>query len=128
MHISELCKAEVDYGRKIFNSGLEGARSGREAYLCGRPFIPFLRESFCKALKPAGLGACVAVLASYRKNEHRSIGSVLAPGVLGGLIGLASGLAWQTRILAASSAGGAVEKIAKVRDAHWLEKNPIDYA
>jgi len=128
MYISELCKSEVDYGRKIFNSGLEGARSGREAFLCGRPFIPFFRESFCKALKPAGLGACVGVLTSYRENERRSIGRVLASGVLGGLIGLASGLVWQARFLAASTTGGAVEKIASVRDAHWLEKNPIDYA
>jgi hypothetical protein len=128
VYISEFCKSEVDYGRKIFNSGLEGARSGRETFLCGRPFIPFFRESFCRALKPAELGACLGVLTSCREHERRSIGRILASCVLGGLIGLASGLVWQARFLAASTAGGAVEKISKVRDAHWLEKNPIDYA
>lgn len=128
MYISELCKSEFDYGRKVVNSGLEGARSGREAFLCGRPLTPFFRESFHKALKPAGLGACVGVLTSYRENEHRSFGRIVASGLFGGLIGLASGLVWESRLLAQSTARGALEKIGKIRDEHWLEKNPIDYA
>lgn len=128
MYISELCKSEFDYGRKVVNSGLEGARSGREAFLCGRPFTPFFRESILKALKPAGLGAVVGLVADCRSNERRSVGRIITSGLLGGLIGLAAGLVWETRALASSSAVGALEKIGEVRDEHWLEKNPIDYA
>lgn len=127
MYISELCKSELDYGRKLVDSGLEGARSGREAFLCGRPFTPFFRESFQKALMPAGLGACVGIVTSCR-DQRRSISHALASGVVGGLIGLLSGLVWETRSFTASSAGGAFKKINQMRDEHWLEKNPIDYA
>jgi hypothetical protein len=35
---------------------------------------------------------------------------------------------WESRLLAASVAGGALSRIDKVRDEHWFEKNPIDYA
>ena len=127
MDIAEMYKSEVDYGRKLLDSGLVGARSGREAYLCGRPFTPFFRESFQRALMPAGLGACVGVVISCR-DERRSVGHALASGIVGGLIGLASGLVWETRSLTASTAGGALKKISQARDEHWLEKNPIDYA
>jgi hypothetical protein len=53
---------------------------------------------------------------------------VLAFGLLGGAIGLGAGLVWENRCLAASVAGGALRNIDRVRDEHWLEKNPIDYA
>jgi len=56
------------------------------------------------------------------------MGRILASGLFGGLIGFTAGIVWETRFLAASTAGGALGKIGKVRDEHWLEKNPIDYA
>lgn len=128
MHVSEWSKSEMEYGRRVLGSGLDGARSGREAFLHGRPFSPFFRESFQRALKPAALGACVGALTGCPESRPRSIGRVLASGLLGGLIGLTAGLAWEARFLTASAAGGALGKISRVRDEHWLEKNPIDYA
>lgn len=128
MDVAEWSKSEVEYGRKVLNSGLEGVRSGQEAFLHGRPVTPFLRESFRKALVPAAAGATLGMLAGCPKNGHRSVLRVLTSGVLGGLIGLAVGVAWESRFLAASAAGGAVARIDTVRDQHWLEKNPIDYA
>lgn len=128
MHVSEWSKSEVEYGRRVLNSGLEGVRSGREAFLHGRPITPFFRESFRKALKPAAVGACIGALATCPRNGRRTLRRTLTSGVLGSLVGFAAGLLWETRFLAASVAGGAVEKVGKVRDEHWLEKNPIDYA
>lgn len=128
MHVAEWSKSEVEYGRRVLNSGLEGGRSGQEAFLHGRSVSPFVRESFRKALKPAVLGALVGVLTGCPKTGHRSATRVLASGLLGGLIGLTAGVVWESRLLAASVAGGALSRIDKVRDEHWLERNPIDYA
>ena len=128
MHVAEWSKSEVEYGRRVLNSGLEGGRSGQEAFLHGRSVSPFVRESFRKALKPAVLGALVGVLTGCPKSGHRSPTRFLASGLLGGFIGLTAGVVWESRLLAASVAGGALSRIDKVRDEHWLERNPIDYA
>jgi hypothetical protein len=128
MGLRKWSESEVEYGRKVLNSGLEGARSGREAFLNGKSLTPFLGESVRNALKPAALGACIGVLGSYPGNRHRSISRVLAFGFLGALIGFGAGLAWESRGLTASVASGALRNIGKVRDEHWLERHPIDYA
>ena len=120
-------RSEVEYGRKVLNSGLEGARSGREAFLSGRPLTPLLSESVRNACKPAAIGAGVGVLGSC-SGSRKSIGRVLAFGLLGGAIGFSAGVVWQNRRLVASTARGAWRNIDEVRDERWLEKHPIDYA
>ncbi len=128
MGVREWSKFEVDYGRKVLNSGLEGARSGREAFLDGKSLAPFLSESVRNALKPAAIGVCIGVLGSCPGNRHNSVGRVLAFGLLGGTIGFGAGVVWENRRLAASVAGGALRNIDRMRDEHWLERHPIDYA
>jgi hypothetical protein len=68
------------------------------------------------------------MLTGCPKDHHRSLARIVTSGVFGGLVGLAAGVVWDTRLLAASAAGGALARIEKVRDEHWLERNPIDYA
>ena len=128
MHVAEWSKSEVEYGRRVLNSGLEGGRSGQEAFLHGRPVSPFIRDSFRKAITPAVLGVLVGVLTGCPQKGGRSATRVLASGLLGGLIGLTAGAVWESRLLAARVAGGALSSIDKVRDEHWVERNPIDYA
>jgi hypothetical protein len=128
MSLREWSKSEVDYGRKVLSSGLEGARCGREAFLNGRSLTPLLSESVRNALKPAALGACIGVLAAYPGNRHKSIGRVLAFGLVGSAIGMIAGVAWENRSLVTSAAGEAARNIGRVRDEHWLEEHPIDYA
>jgi hypothetical protein len=128
MGVHECCKSEVEYGRRVLDSGLEGARSGREAFLNGRSSIPFLRESVRKALKPATLGAFLGVLGSCPAKRRTSAGRVLGFGLLGGAIGFAAGVIWESRRLTASVASGALKNMGRVRDEHWLERHPIDYA
>ena len=128
MTLQEWTKSEVQYGRKVLSSGLEGARSGREAFLHGRHLTPYLSESVRNALKPAALGACIGVLGTCPGNRNKSISRVLAFGLLGSAIGFGAGIAWQDRRLAASVARGALRNIGRVRDEHWLEGHPIDYA
>jgi hypothetical protein len=128
MDLRKWSKSEVEYGREILDSGLEGVRSGREAFLDGRPLTPFLNESVRKALTPAALGACVGALISFPGNRDRSIGRMLVFGLLGGAIGFGTGLAWESRGLTESAASGALRNIHKVRDEHWVEKHPVAYA
>jgi hypothetical protein len=53
---------------------------------------------------------------------------MLSLGLLGGAIGFGAALVWQSRCLAASVAHGAFRNMGRVRDEHWLERHPIDYA
>jgi hypothetical protein len=128
MGLREWSKSEVEYGRKVLDSGLEGVRSGQEAFLNGRPLTPFLSESVRRAVQPAVLAACIGVLSSCPGNRTKSISRALAFGLLGGAIGFGSGFAWGSRRLTMSAAAGALKNIARVRDEHWLERHPIDYA
>jgi len=53
---------------------------------------------------------------------------VFAYGFVAAAIGFAASVVWESRRLAASVASGALRNIGKVRDEHWLERYPIDYA
>ena len=128
MGLRQWSTSNLEYGRKVLNSGLEGARSGREAFLHGRSLTPFLSESVHKTWKPAAVGACIGVLGSIPGNRHKSISKVLAYGFAGGAVGFVVGMAWKSRQLTESITSGALRNIGKVRDAHWLESHPIDYA
>ena len=120
--------SNLEYGRKVFSSGLEGARSGREAFLQGRSFSPFLSESIHKAWRPAAIGACIGVVGSIPGNRRKSVRKLLACSVVGGAIGFGLGMAWQNRRFTESIANGALRNINKVRDEYWLKGHPIDYA
>jgi len=121
-------ESEIEYGRKILASGLEGARLGEEAFLNGKPLRPFLNDVAHKALKPAAVGACLGVLSSLAGNRERSFGKTLLFGLLGGAIGFAAGMTWESRGLTESTANGAWQNIHKARDEHWVEKHPVAYA
>ncbi|MGD0791861.1 MAG: hypothetical protein ABR920_08835 [Terriglobales bacterium] len=128
MDLRKWSKSNADYGRRLFNSGIEGARSGREEFLDGESFTPFLSESVRSALKAAALGVGIGVLGSCPGYRQRSIIRALTYGLLGGAIGLGAGLAWKSRRLTGSVAGSALRNIGRVRDERWLTKHPIDYA
>lgn len=127
MGLQSWSKSEVEYGRKILNSGLEGARSGREAFLDGRPLTPFFSESVRKALAPAAIGACLGILTGSG-NRGRSAARALVFGLLGSAVGFGAGMIWASRPLTASVLSSAVRKISRVRDERWLQRHPIDYA
>jgi hypothetical protein len=128
MGVGKWVKSNVDYGRRLVGSGIEGARSGQEDFLNGEPLAPYLGESVKGALLPAAIGVCVGVLAGYPIWRRKSKTVTLAYGLLGGAIGLTTGMAWKSRHLSASVAGSAMKNIGKVRDQQWLTKHPIDYA
>jgi hypothetical protein len=128
MTMQKWLESEVRYGREVVAAGLEGIRSGGEAFLNGEPLTPFLSESARKALKPAAVGACLGLSGGYTVNQSKSINRILALGLVGGAIGFGLGIAWENRRLTAGAVDAALKKIGKVRDDHWFERHPIDYA
>ena len=128
MTVQEWSKSEIEYGRRVLDSGLEGVRSGRDAFLNGQPLTPLLSGSVRRALKPAVLGVCIGMISSCRRNGHRSVSKTLALSLLGGAIGLGAGVAWKNRHLTRCITSEALRSISKARDEHWLERHPIDYA
>ena len=126
MDVRKWSESELEYGRKILASGLEGARSGEEAFLNGRALTPFLNDSIHKAWKPALVGACLGALGARKRQG--SIGKMLVFSFLGGAIGFAAGVIWESRGLTESATNGALRNIHRVRDEHWVEKHPVAYA
>jgi hypothetical protein len=128
MELGDWVKSNVDYGRRLVGSGIEGARSGQDEFLNGEPLTPFLGESVKGALVPAAIGACVGVLVGYPICRKKTPAVTWAYGLMGCVIGFASGMAWKSRHLGASVASGAIKNIGRVRDEEWLSRHPIDYA
>jgi len=74
------------------------------------------------------VGACIAMVGSIPGNRQRSVSKLLTCSLVGGAIGFGLGLAWENRRLTESITNGALRNIGRVRDEHWLESHPIDYA
>ena len=128
MNVSEWSKSSVDYGRKLFASGLEAARSAEVDFLGGAPLTPFLDESARRALKPALAGVCVGLLSSLANRNRKSAARALAFGVLGGAVGFGLAMVWQSRGLTKSVSSAAWNGISEAREEHWFDTHPIDYA
>lgn len=128
MSFLEWSKSSVDYGRRLVDSAVTGARTGEDEFLRDEPLVPYLGESVCPALAPAFIGACLGAVGGYLANGRRSTTRALAGALFGGAIGFGAGVIWENRQLTASVASGAWKNISKTRDQHWFEKNPIDYA
>jgi hypothetical protein len=116
------------YGRSLANSGAQGLRSGREAYLQGRPLSAVLSEKARASLGLAAVGACAGLVQCLVSSRRRRGPENLALGVVGSLIGFFAGFTWKSRDLAGSMVEGAARGIGAARDQHWLERHPIDYA
>ena len=128
MDVQEWSKSSVDYGRKVLSSGLDGARSGREAFLHGTSVGPFLRESSRDTWRPTLVGACIGALASIPGRHSKPVTRIFVWSLLGAAVGLGAGIAWKSRSLTVSVAESALKSIGQTRDEHWLERHPIDYA
>ena len=130
MSFVEWSKSSVDYGRKLVDSAVEGARTGEDEFLKEESLASSSRR-VCPAGISAGLHRRVSGGGGWLPGNraaplHDQGSSVWF--VLGGAIGFSAGVLWENRQLTASVASGAWKNISKTRDEHWFEKNPIDYA
>jgi hypothetical protein len=117
----------LHYGRTLVKSGVAGLRSGRESHLNGQPLSAVLTQSARASLSLATVGACVGLLRFYVSGRRR-LPKTVAWSVIGSAIGFCAGFAWKTRELTASMGRSSLKQIGAVRDEHWLERHPIDYA
>lgn len=128
MSLLKRVKAGVDYGEKLLNAGVDGGRSGWVTSLNGKGAVRFLGESARIAITPVAIGAWMGALSGYLGDDQMAIRKLLAFALLGATIGFGACIVWGTRRVLASVASGALKRIGRVRDEHWLEGHPIDYA
>ncbi len=128
MNFIEWSKSSVDYGQKLVNSALEGAREGEDEFLKDESVSLALAESARHAVGPALIGVYLGALGGSFGRRRGSTTRALACGLLGGAMGFSAAVIWENRQFSASVASSAWKKINQTRDEHWFEKNPIDYA
>ena len=128
MNFLEWSKSNVEYGRRLVNSAIEGAHQAEGEFLREGPSAPHFSELTRHAMVPAVIGAYLGALGGSVGTRRRSSSRALACGLIGGAIGFGAALVWENREFGASVASSAWKKINQTRDEHWFEKNPIDYA
>lgn len=127
MNILEWSKSEVDYGRKLMDSAVAGARHGEGEFLRDESLSHHLEKSAIDAMVPTILGACLGWFGGYGSTRQSSKRAAVF-ALLGAAVGFGASLIWENRDLTATAATSAWKSVNKTMDAHWLEKNPIDYA
>jgi hypothetical protein len=116
------------YGRTLVKSGVSGLRSGRESHLNGQPLSESLTQSARASLSLATVGACAGLLRFYVRGRRGRVPKTIAWSAIGSAIGFCAGFAWKTRELTASMGRSSLKQMGVVRDEHWLQRHPIDYA
>ena len=115
------------YGRRLVNAGISGIRTGRENFDPQRASA-LVSNSTGESLKLAVAGACLGILPAFLIRRRSRLASALVLGAAGSAIGFCAGFSWKTRKLTSTLAHSAVREVRRVKDEHWLDKNPIDYA
>ena len=113
-------ESELSYARKIAGAGWGSVVSARQE----TKVFPASTKAVWIAV---AVGAGVGMLS--RVGGKRSTAATVAIGALiGGVVGFGAGIAWESREFTGTVARKAMREIGAVRDARWLERNPIDYA
>src|SRR5690242_5974932 len=90
MKLRDWSKSNIDYGRRLFVSGLEGARSGEARFLQGRALTPVMNDYARHAITSATIGACLGVITTYPPDNgdgrEKALASRVVAGAVGGLI------------------------------------------
>ena len=115
------------YGRRLVNAGISGIRTGRENFDPQRASA-LVSNSAEESLKLAVAGACLGILPALLMRRRSRLASALVFGAAGSALGFCAGFSWKTRKLTSTLAHSAVREVRRVKDEHWLETNPIDYA
>jgi hypothetical protein len=127
MRIPASLKSEIAYSRKLFEAGLHAATTVRDG-APNQALAPELARAARSAWAPAAVGVAVGALGVCLARKSKSGRDALAGGLLGGVLGFASGVVWGSREVTAGVAHQAAKNLGRVRDAHWLERHPITYA
>ena len=118
----------LDYGRKLVHASASGIRQAQQSGVDGHSSSAVLIDSARNSLLLAAACACATLLPSSMTRRDGRFTRAVTFGALGSALGFFAGFVWNTRKLTSSMAHSAYREVQKVRDEHWLEVNPIDYA
>jgi hypothetical protein len=112
------------YARQLAGAGREAARSALDEV--ERPFFspPFQEVAWL----PVAAGATIGLLGIRCTKNAKKTSNLVIGAAIGSTIGLGAAVAWATRHVTKAAARKVARRINEVRDSHWLELNPIDYA
>ncbi|MBZ5624013.1 MAG: hypothetical protein LAQ69_35735 [Acidobacteriia bacterium] len=127
MRIPVRVKSDLAYARNLVEAGMQGVTSVRREAARQTP-APGLGRADRNAWVSAAIGAAVGIGGACLTRNRKSGYNMLLGGVLGGSLGYTGAVAWGSRDVTAAIAGRAIRNVNAVRDARWLEKNPIAYA
>jgi hypothetical protein len=128
MNVKAWSKSTAGYSRKLVDSAVDGIRTGEGEFLVDGRLTPYLAKGATRSLAPAAIGMILGAYCGCLRHEGRGTARILTGCVLGGLIGFGAGMVWETRYLTESIGTNVRKRVQSVRDEHWLEENPIDYA
>ena len=128
MTVTDWVEENLEYGRKLVSSGVEGAQAGGEAALGDETLPEVLLDSAPSTLGIAVTGAGLGLLCSYFANKRKVTAQAALFAAVGAFAGFVIGAGWSTRHVAKGMRVGAMHNIKGVRDERWLERHPIDYA
>jgi hypothetical protein len=129
MTLQTWVKSEVGYGEELVRSAIAGGRSARDHALGSEPAERVLQRSARGSVPWVTMGASIGALAAYLGARRRSGPTAAMLGLmLGACVGFGTTMALNTRHVTGETVRGAMKSVNAARDAHWLAKNPIDYA
>ena len=123
MTSSSLLASDIAYFRNLVRAGLNGITSARNER--SGVFTPRWKAA---AWTPALVGAAVGALSTCFDKDRRSVQRAAMGGLVGSALGFGGGVAWASRGFTGTAARHAIRSVNHVRDARWLERNPINYA
>ncbi len=128
MNVTEWVGENLEYARDLVSTAVEGAKHGHTCVAPEERLPKVLVKSAPSSLGLAVLGAGIGIACSYLGNRKKFTAESALFGALGGIAGLLIGAGWSSRHATNGMASGAIKNINTARDAHWLERHPIDYA
>ena len=118
--------SSLAYGRELVSAGISGIRIGEHEF--GEESMESLVTTSARdSVKTALAGAFLALIPLMAR-RRRCLSRAIALGALGSAVGFCAGFGWKTRSVASCLAHSAAKEVGRVRDQHWLEHHPIDYA
>ncbi len=127
MCLQKRSESNVRNEEKIASAAPE-SQSGQQELSNEGALREFLSDSIRNAVAPAAIGVCVGLLSSGPRKSRNPIPRAFVFGVLGGVIGLGAGVAWESRSLVANAARRTSEEFTRMRDERWMKRNFIAYA
>lgn len=123
MSIGRSLKSDLSYAKNLVGAGLTGITSAPRNP-DARPFVPALARM---VWAPTLVGAAAGILRACL-SKNKSGQNTLLNALVGSALGFSGAVVWASKDYTGAAARNAMQNVNSVRDARWLEKNPIAYA